>query len=138
MKSTALASALGLVILASCGKEEPHPPPKPDPIEECRKMIIGIMVAVQRYDDQNGSYPASGAEALVHTLGEPGPDGGPYLAFPNGLNDPWGNPWIYVNNVDGTAPEGWGQFEPYAVYSFGPNGKDEKGEGDDIASWKLD
>ncbi len=73
--------------------------------------------------------------------------------------DLWGNPFVYIHNRDyeqkkpvyyldrdgtrvpvkaarsaklGTfqAPNG------YQIWSFGPNGKNENGEGDDIASWK--
>ena len=39
------------------------------------------------------------------------------------LIDPWGNP--YKIEVSPSV----------AVYSFGPNGRDEQGSGDDIRSW---
>ncbi|MFC1678804.1 HEAT repeat domain-containing protein [Elusimicrobiota bacterium] len=44
------------------------------------------------------------------------------------LLDLWGNPYQYD-----PSPSHGAQF---AIYSFGPNGKDEKGQGDDIASWR--
>lgn len=136
MNATLRGLASAVLLLAACGKEAPAPP-KPDPGAECRRRIVAIMVAVQRYDDENGSYPASGVENLITTLAKKGANGKPQLEFPDGPNDPWGHPWVYVNTTDGSAPEGWSQFEAYSVYSFGPNGKDEKGEGDDVASWTL-
>jgi|GEM_PF-6542793 hypothetical protein len=43
--------------------------------------------------------------------------------------DPWGGPYIILKG---------GHYKSFFdIYSFGPNRKDEKGEGDDIANWKL-
>jgi hypothetical protein len=54
--------------------------------------------------------------------------------FPNGYlggrqdlpPDPWGHPYVYVL----TGPKG------YQIRSMGPNGVDDKGEGDDIVPGK--
>ena len=46
------------------------------------------------------------------------------------LNDLWGHPYVYI-----PSPSHGAEF---AIYSLGPNGVDEKGEGDDIASWRLE
>ncbi len=56
------------------------------------------------------------------------------------LLDPWKNPWVYREWASVPAKLKENQKEAhdknrFDVYSFGPNGKDEKGEGDDIASW---
>lgn len=66
-----------------------------------------------------GSYPAT-LEQLVEST----PD------FPEGMfdgepvpRDEWGNPFAYVPNTDGSS---------YRLYSFGPNGTDQGGEGDDL------
>jgi len=51
---------------------------------------------------------------------------GPYL--PKDIPvDPWGNPYEYKNP---------GEHGDYDILSMGPNGQNEGGEGDDIASWK--
>ena len=112
------------------------PPPTPDHAAECRRVITELLMAVQVYDDDNGTYPESGIGKLKERLSETGSEGTPYHTFKeDSILDPWGHPWVYINNVDGTAPPDWSRFEPYVVYSKGPNGKDEQGEGDDIASW---
>jgi hypothetical protein len=46
-----------------------------------------------------------------------------------GYLDPWGNAYQYLK-------PGKHSKEPFEIYSFGPNGKDEDGGGDDIASWR--
>ena len=51
---------------------------------------------------------------------------GPYLPKDIPL-DPWGNPYEYKNP---------GEHGDYDILSMGPNGQNEGGEGDDIASWK--
>jgi general secretion pathway protein G len=51
---------------------------------------------------------------------------GPYLPKDIPL-DPWGNPYEYK------AP---GEHGDYDTISMGPNGTNDGGEGDDIASWK--
>lgn len=48
----------------------------------------------------------------------------------NRLLDLWGHPYVYI-----AAPS---SGKPFVIYSRGPNGIDNGGEGDDIASWKLD
>jgi HEAT repeat protein len=47
----------------------------------------------------------------------------------NHLLDLWNHPYVYV-----ATPSHGAQF---AIYSMGPNGIDNSGEGDDIASWEL-
>jgi len=45
------------------------------------------------------------------------------------LCDPWGRPYRYLNPARHSK-------QPAELYSFGPDGKDDDGAGDDIASWK--
>lgn len=129
------------VTLGGCGK--PAEPPTADRSAACKRLIDGLVQAVQRFDDRNGAYPPSGNAALVAALTRKGADGGACFTFaPETLDvqglvvDPWGRPLLYINNLDGTAPAGWSRFEPFCVYSAGPDGRDEGGKGDDIASWK--
>jgi general secretion pathway protein G len=46
--------------------------------------------------------------------------------------DQWGNEWGY------TFPSIREDETQYDLWSFGPNGEDEQGEGDDIVSWRRD
>lgn len=46
--------------------------------------------------------------------------------------DQWGNEWGY------RFPSIRGDETQYDLWSFGPNGEDEDGEGDDITSWRRD
>jgi hypothetical protein len=54
------------------------------------------------------------------------------------LVDPWGTPWRYVSARDSTGilRPGMHNEGSYDLWSCGPNRKDEKGAGDDIANWK--
>jgi len=49
------------------------------------------------------------------------------------INDPWAHP--YVMKCGDQAPED--ASAGFGVYSYGPNGKDDAGDGDDLASWKT-
>ena len=44
------------------------------------------------------------------------------------IPDGWRQPLIY-------RPAGQGERAPFALYSIGPNGMDERGQGDDISFW---
>lgn len=46
--------------------------------------------------------------------------------------DQWGNEWGY------RFPSIRGDETQYDLWSFGPNGEDEDGEGDDLVSWRRD
>jgi len=77
------------------------------------------------------------------------------------LCDSWGNPLVYFHNRDYKKPRSYmvryrcansrdqivrpqihkklgtyPRFSSFMLWSFGPNGKNENGEGDDIANWK--
>ena len=74
---------------------------------------------VERFHAKNGRYPTTNeglSVALMLTLGEAGRDKHPL--------DPWGHAYIYRDRGDGRTPK---------IYSFGPNGIDEDGGGDDIS-----
>ena len=131
-----LGGTLSVLFMGPESDDPPPLPPPPDLAAECKQVITSLILAVQVYDDDNGTYPESGIDNLKESLSETGSEGTPYHPFKGGsVLDPWGHPLVYINNVDGTAPPDWSRFEPYVVYSTGPNGKDERGEGDDVASW---
>jgi len=99
-------------------------------LEEGKKVkakvaIMNLAQGIQIYEVHNGMYPeASSAGELVKKLGSAGDiESSSYPLNEKGeLIDPWGNPYVYkrVNNYE------------YRLYSCGPNGKDENGEGDDV------
>ncbi len=55
------------------------------------------------------------------------------------LRDPWGNEYHFAVDLNGskTFRVGGNQIKgSFAVWSSGPNGRDELGSGDDVCSWK--
>ncbi len=106
--------------------------------EEARKTAAkadvsgSIALALDLYEMDVGSFPDKLAD-LCTAPADPKRaqrwKGGPYLKnCPPLPNDPWGNPYKYEKQSDGT----------YRLWSCGPDGMDNSGEGDDIASWKRD
>ena len=110
-------------------------------ITKAKTTIASLETAIAQYDADMGEYPATGIGPLVSALQEDPGDadwGGPYVEFKeadldNGsLVDPWGKSYVYVS-VNGGAPQH--REHSYDLYSFGPNGKDDNGAGDDIYNW---
>ena len=79
-----------------------------------------ISSALDLYEIDNGSYPES-----LDLLMEKKNGKGPYLK--KRAIDPWGHQYKY------TYP---GTHGDYDLYSFGKDGVDNNGEGDDIANWE--
>jgi hypothetical protein len=46
--------------------------------------------------------------------------------------DPWGQPYLYVS-INGGAPEH--RPRSFDLWSYGPNGEDDDGTGDDLGNW---
>jgi len=84
--------------------------------------IKAIAQALDLYRAEFKKYPAAddGLNALIKKK---------ILDPENGLNDPWGNEYVYI--YPGTNSK-----KGYDLYSFGPNG--QEGGGDDITNWKSD
>ena len=106
-----------------------------------RAMVAGLETDISAYSGDLGEYPPSGNANLVKALTEESsnPDWqGPYHEFKqqelkNGeLMDPWGASYVYVS-VNGGSPQH--RARSYDLYSFGPNGKDDQGAGDDLVNW---
>jgi len=89
--------------------------------ETARIQVKNIAQAVELYYLDLGAYPTSqqGLQALVQPTGPAWR--GPYVRDSRGLNDPWGQPYLY------RAPGTGGK--PYEVYSLGsdtkPGGSDD-------------
>ncbi len=69
----------------------------------------------------------------------------PYYKFPTDLLngrgeviDPWGNPYVYQNNQsdwsEGKLSETARRTLSFNIHSFGPDGVDNKGSGDDLGN----
>lgn len=92
-------------------------------------QISNIATALDLYKLSNNTYPteAQGLKALVEK-----PDGaaswdGPYLTRADGINDPWGKPYIYK------TPGLHGAFD---IQTLGSDGKEGgSGEDQDLGSW---
>jgi general secretion pathway protein G len=110
-------------------------------VAKAKAMIGSLETAVAMYEADMGEYPASGNESLVKALQDDPGDadwGGPYMEFKEDeleggeLLDPWGNPYEYVS-VNGGSPTH--RERSFDLSSFGPNGVDDVGAGDDIFNW---
>lgn len=123
---------------------------------------IESLVACLSTMKKNGPYYDFDEDRLANADGDRVPDfNDSYLK--KGLAyeylDPWGNPFIYFHNRDYQSPEivskyrvldkttfkaipqksektgNWHGFDSFQLWSAGPDGKNEDGEGDDITSW---
>lgn len=110
-------------------------------VTKAKTTISSIETAIAMYNGDVGTYPASGNEALVKAItNEENNENwqGPYMELKQDelkndqLLDPWGNPYVYVS-VNGGSPKH--RPRSYDLYSFGPNGVDDDGTGDDIINW---
>jgi len=110
-------------------------------VAKAKSTIAALETAMAMYSGDLGTYPPSDNKDLVNALSEdPGdPDWqGPYMEFKqdeliNGeLIDPWGKPYVYVS-INGGSPKH--RSRSYDLHSYGPNGKDDDGTGDDIVNW---
>ncbi len=107
-------------------------------ISRAKAEIAALESALEQYQEDMGSYPRGDIADVVKALSdnEDNPDWyGPYMEFKEDqLNDkgefvdPWGNPYVY------TYPGVHHKYK-FDLYSFGQNGKDDKGEKDDITNW---
>jgi len=86
-------------------------------------QIASIETALDLYRLDVGDYPAAdqGLKALVDQPTGVDAWHGPYLTRRDGLNDPWGRPYLYAPSTNGAQP---------VVSSLGADGK-VGGEGED-------
>jgi len=80
-----------------------------------------IASALDLYEIDHGAYPEN-----LEILSEKKDGKGPYLK--KRAIDPWGRPYKYV--MPGTHGD-------YDLYSFGKDGVDNNGEGDDVTNWEA-
>ena len=110
-------------------------------ITKAKTTIAALETAIAMYSGDMGAYPPTGNEALVQALSEDPSNidwQGPYMEFKqdemkNGqLIDPWAHPYVYLS-VNGGAPTH--RERSFDLYSYGPNGVDDQGAGDDLVNW---
>ena len=110
-------------------------------VTKAKTTISALETAIAMYSGDMGEYPKTGNDSLVHALQDDPKNvswQGPYMEFKQDdlkdgqLIDSWGNPYVYVS-ANGGSPEH--RQRSYDLYSFGPNGVDDQGTGDDIVNW---
>ena len=107
-----------------------------------RTQIEQYSSALQTYFLDCGRFPTTeqGLSALWEKpVFYPVPENwdGPYLDREPG-NDPWGTDYKYLSAESSVMPAAVPENLPFVLISFGPNRKEENGDGDsdDICSWK--
>ena len=110
-------------------------------VTKAKTTIAALETAIAGYAGDMGEYPTTGnAEMVLALQDDPGNVDwqGPYMEFKQDelqdgeLIDPWGHPYLYVS-VNGGSPQH--REKSFDLYSFGPNGTDDQGTGDDIINW---
>ena len=84
--------------------------------ERCVKMMRAITTMARMYGYDTGKPPASLAALRTSRFN-------PHVSC-----DPWGRDFVYANPAIGRASLGDG----FTLYSLGPDGIDQNGEGDDV------
>ena len=103
-------------------------------IQTAKASIHGLEQALQFYAvDHDGDFPAGGPDAM-HILMMPptSKDGKPGTAYLEKLPlDPWGQPFNY--EFPNTKAK---NSDKPAIWSSGPDRKNDNGAGDDIGNWQ--
>jgi hypothetical protein len=115
-----------------------------------KSVLIQLRVAVSEYEASYGEFPFAGDgsedivllprqyDELILLLAGGNPRKLRFLAEDDFV-DYWGNRFQILLDTDGNGQVRINDdivSERILVYSFGQNGTDEKGAGDDIASWR--
>lgn len=111
-------------------------------ITQCQAQIRQFEMALQMYQIDQGKFPPDGDENLfLYLSGDSSISGSKFVYIDTSflkkadhlLLDPWGNPYHYQLSFPGFGDPIQADFY---LWSNGPNGIDEQGEGDDIVSWR--
>jgi general secretion pathway protein G len=100
-------------------------------VDACHGSIKGVENGLKLYaTDHEGEYPQGGQEALDQLLNPSDASGNAIDPYIEKVEDPWGQKFYYeYPNTKG------GRSNKPAVWSSGPNRKNEEGSGDDINNW---
>ncbi|MFC2149274.1 type II secretion system protein GspG [Candidatus Auribacterota bacterium] len=104
-------------------------------ISKAKSDIAKFEIGANQYNVDWGIYPSSTSLNMYLSLKQESPTTKkPYMIFKeediknNQPIDPWGKPYMYI------YPGTHNSFR-YDIYSFGPDGTDDSGAGDDINNW---
>ena len=101
-------------------------------IKATQSSISGLENALKLYaaDRNQGEYPSGGSEVFELLLSTEDEDGKPVDAYLESEPlDAWNRPFQYEypsSKTDSPKP---------AIWSSGPDGKDDQGGGDDVINW---
>ena len=87
-------------------------------------LVVGHVLMV--YREEIGRFPT--ADEGLSVLGQPSGEEGPFMRNVELIQDAWGKPLIY-QPVEGQTGAS------FLLYSLGPDGVDDGGQGDDISFW---
>ncbi len=94
--------------------------------------ITEIESAAKRYAvEHDGIYPSS-QEGLAALVSSTGADGKVVSYLEKMPVDPWGQQYFYEYNPEGGGKQ---KIDKPAIWSSGPNRKNDNGSGDDIKNW---
>lgn len=104
-------------------------------VRTTQSAIANVQNALKMYNANRGAYPSGGSE-MLNTLTQAsefqGRQQAPYLESPP--VDAWNNPLNY--EWPNTKGDQNNQFKP-AIWSNGPDGRNDDGGGDDINNWTV-
>ncbi len=108
-------------------------------IDAAKLLVEQVVAKLEMYQLDVGNYPSEDEGGVNALVTRPKGDeslaakwAGPYIKRKQ-LMDPWGNELGYL---PAEKDEGDTTRQVVLVWSFGPNGRDETGRGDDIKSWE--
>lgn len=128
-------------------------------IAKAKASISSLETALGMFQSDIGAYPSQGnanmvtclissSGCLLGTAGAPITTSqaanwsGPYMNFQTNelpgaeFLDPWGNPYVYNAGSDHGTGANYSVSGYMDIYSFGPDGLDNSGGGDDVANWR--
>ncbi len=155
-----LLTVLAIIgILAGLIMGAAHSARKQALIAKAKAAISSVETALGMFQMDVGAYPSQGnanmftclissSGCLIGTAGtsittsQAANWSGPYMNFQtNEVNvvtfvDPWGNPYQYKSGSDHGTGANYSASGYMDIYSFGPDGLDNNGGGDDVANWR--
>lgn len=100
-------------------------------IDAAHGSIAGIQKGLDLYaSEHEGEYPQGGQEVFEQLLNPTDADGNAVDPYLERVEDPWGQRFFY----EYPNSKGGRQNKP-AVWSSGPDRKNDEGGGDDVNSW---
>ncbi len=153
--------AIAIYLLINWPRSHPYSSPEEHAVTKTKSYIHAVDTAIYSYHGEYDKFPYSESQkkvdqncSIIVAILTPATNSARSLeANPKGitfledyfldrnpdLRDAWGNSihiWFSTNQDGALRVGGEMVQEGYAIWSDGPNGKNEYGQGDDIRSWK--